>query len=325
MPNYLPGMLEVPWIEGQSECPCGRDDRYYAFGLWTDYCGMSMKDLRKYNSFCGEFCESEEPEKEKIVDVITATVSGTSVTFSPQYPPASDVVLTVYYQYTDKNGNLTKSQISTVMEAGTVNAGVEILLPSLATNFSITDITVSPEEDDTYYYVIERIDKDVTKKDAFRFKFVHTLTDDSELLTEDFVSSMVEAQFYSRNYVELQFSLGEPGDPYSQYEFHTYEDMVPVEGLDEMGDDEAEENIVNNAVDIVFAVDTDISRWKILDELGLSFETPGHNFEKIGVTEYNGEDYNILRYKNPDNLSLAYDPKRAPISRAFVIKFIKNQ
>ena len=40
MPNYLPGMLETPFVDGKSECICGHDDRYYNFGQWSDSCGF---------------------------------------------------------------------------------------------------------------------------------------------------------------------------------------------------------------------------------------------------------------------------------------------
>ena len=45
--SYLDGMLEVPFINGQSEDVCGQDDRFYAFGLWTDFCGLSDEEMKK--------------------------------------------------------------------------------------------------------------------------------------------------------------------------------------------------------------------------------------------------------------------------------------
>lgn len=346
MPNYLPGMLEVPWIEGQSECPCGNDDRYYAFGLWTDYCGMSMKELKKYNSYCGENCEGGgggggckpcpcppcpdppeppvPPTPEKIIDVIKAVVSGSTITFTPHYVPTSDLVLTVKYQYTDINGNLVKTEVTTVLEAGTAGTSIKITIPGGATGLSVLDILVSPDEDENYKYVIEREDKDVTVKDAFRFDFVSHQAEDSELLTPDYVATLIPAYFRSKDYVELEFSLGEP-EVESTREFKTYRDLIDVPGLNNMDDDEAEAAIVANSVDIILAVDTDIRSWKIVDELGLPFETPGYTFEKIGTVIYDEENYNILRYRNPDNLSLATDPEHDPISNTFAIKFYKNQ
>ena len=45
--SYLDEMLEVPIIDGQSEDVCGQDDRYYAFGMWTDFCGLSEKSSHR--------------------------------------------------------------------------------------------------------------------------------------------------------------------------------------------------------------------------------------------------------------------------------------
>ena len=248
MPNYLPEMLEVPWIEGQSECPCGNDDRYYAFGLWTDYCGMSMKELKKYNSFCGENCEG----------------GGGGCQPCP-CPPCPD--------------------------------------------------PPEPPEPPT---------PTPTEDPGFRFTYVSTNDSDSSLLNSDFVASMVEGFFYTRNYIEMEWSLGQPQDSYSPYEFRIYTPSVPIDNLDNMSDAEAERIIRRYGMDIVFAVDTEITSWTILDGLGLPFETPGYEFNEIGQVPYEDRTYKILRYKNPMNLSPVYDSATEEPVRSFVIKFIKN-
>ena len=92
-----------------------------------------------------------------------------------------------------------------------------------------------------------------------------------------------------------------------------------------MDDESAEEAIINKAVDIIFAVDTDIEEWDITDALGLQVNTSTNSFREIGQVIYDGETYRILRYKNQENLSLAYDPKYAGITRSFIINFTKKQ
>lgn len=342
MPNYLPGMLEVPMVEGQSECLCGRDDRYYAFGLWTDYCGMSMKELQKYNAYCGEYCDGgdkptpcppcpvcpdcppcpEPPQPQKIVDVITATVCGTSINFAPQYIPTSDLVLTVEYQYTDANNNLVHTHINTVMAAGTNHAAINIVLPAGATALSVLDITVSPDEDDYYYYVIERRDIDPSVRDAFRFDFVEHSKPDSELLTPEFVATLIAARFRS-NRIEMDFCFGQPDEGTVLHDYSTYRDLVLIPGFNNMDDDEADELIVQYSYDMVFAIDTDISRYQIVDALGYEIQSAEFPLRSLGQVVYNGETYNIVRYANPTALSVAADADR-PVKGVMPITCIKN-
>lgn len=249
MPNYLPGMLEVPWIEGQSECPCGNDDRFYAFGLWTDYCGMSMKELKKYNSFCGEYCDGG------------GHGSGCTPCPCPDCP----------------------------------------------------DCPPCPEPPEP-----------PVQDPQFRFTFVPHNASNQSLLTPEFVDTMIEAYFYTRDYIEMEYSLGQPVDSYSPYEFRIYAERVPVPGLNNMSDADARAATIANSVDIVFAVDSTIDSWTILDSLGLPFETEGYRFDQIGTVPYGDITFRILRYRNPLNLSTVYDPATGTFVRTFVIKFIKN-
>ena len=107
--NRFPPLEEVPIIEGQSEDICGQDDRYYAFGLWTDYCGLSKEEMKKAaianaagSSECcggGGGGQSGDTGSTKTVNVVTITLKqdGNSwvVVATPNKPVDEDVEVSV--------------------------------------------------------------------------------------------------------------------------------------------------------------------------------------------------------------------------------------
>ena len=328
MANYLPGMLEVPIIDGQSEDICGRDDRYYHFGMWTDFCDISINQLKLYNQFPNNPKEDGYPyQPSEGVDIITYTVNGNEIQFTSPVPVESYLTFTIKYDYTDEDGNIQHGVATGKMKKWDTESGIVYIdLPAGITKYDITKVDVSPERDAWYYYRLKRHKPHIDTDKAFRFGLVSTLASDSSLLNADFVDSLVQGDFMSGDTIMMQISIGENVvDSDERVVFKTYKKLEPVDGLNDMDDESAEEAIINKAVDIIFAVDTDIEEWDITDALGLQVNTSTNSFREIGQVIYDGETYRILRYKNQENLSLAYDPKYAGITRSFIINFTKKQ
>lgn len=326
MQNYLPGMLEVPIIDGQSEDICGRDDRYYHFGIWTDFCDIPINQLKLYNQFPNTPDESGYPyQPSEGVDVIIYAVKENKIQFSSPVPVESYLTFTVKYDYTDEHGTIQHKSVQTKLDKWQQKTKVlDIVLPDGITEYDITEVTVSPERDAWYYYRLKRRNIDIDTGDAFRFGLVSTLVPDEELLTPEFVDTLVEGDFMSGDTIAMQITMGDGEVDAKPHTFKTYKKLEPVEGLNDMDDEEAETAMADNSVDIIFAVDTDIEQWDITDALGLQVNTPTNSFVEIGHVIYDGETYRILRYKNHDSLSLAYDPKYAGITRTFIINFTKK-
>ena len=326
MINYLPGMLEVPIIEGQSEDFCNQDDRYYHFGLWTDFCDISINQMKQYNTFPNAPKDDGYPyDPSEGTDIIAYHVSGTSIVFESPEKVESTLTFTINYDYTDKNGNIQHATITTKMPKWGTEAEATIVLPDGITKYDITKVEVSPERDAWYYYVLKRRKPDVDIDKAFRFGLISHLASDVDIMSDEYLEKMVEGDFYTGSTMTMQISIGNTNnvtnDIDRDVEFKTYEELVPVDGLNNLPDSEADEAIINNAVDIIFAVDTDIEKWSIKDEFGNDIETPEHMFEEIGQYIYDGETYRMLRYQNPEVLSLAYDPAYTGITRRFLITF----
>ena len=141
MPNYLPSMLEVPIVEGQSEDICGQDDRFYHFGLWTDYCGISINQMRQYNTFPNDPKDDGYPYKpSEGHNVISYDVTGTTVAFESQFPVTSFVTLTVEYDYTDGEGVVRHESVSTKMQKDSSKAEALVVLPEGIEAYDITNV-----------------------------------------------------------------------------------------------------------------------------------------------------------------------------------------
>lgn len=326
MPNYLPGMLEVPIIDGQSEDICNQDDRYYHFGLWTDFCGISINQMRQYNTFPNVPGDDGYPyPPSEGEDIILYDTTGATIAFEAEKKVESYITFTVKYDYTDTDGIVKHASLDVHMDKWDTTAEAIIGLPYGVTEYDITDVTMKPERDAWYKYVLKKRKPDIDTDKAFRFGLISYLAGDDEILTDEYLEKMVEGDFHSGTSITMQISIGNTNNPEDDIdrdvEFKTYEELVPVDNLNTMDDFDADAAIIENAVDIVFAVDTDIQNWTIKDEFGNDIETYDHRFEDIGTHIYDGETYRLLRYQNPENLSLAYDSSRNGITRRFLITF----
>ena len=322
-------MLEVPMIEGQSEDICGRDDRYYHFGLWTDFCDISINQLKQYNTFPNRPDKDGFPyDPSEGIDLIAYQVKGAHIKFVSPNPVESYLTFKIKYDYTIDGTNIQHKVVTAKMDKWQTESDVDVILPDGVTAYDITEVTVTPERDAWYYYRLKRRNEDVDVDDAFRFGLVSTLANDSQILNTEFVGSLVEGDFHSGSTITMQISIGEGRTNFDDHdrdvEFKTWKKLEPVEGLNDMDDETADSEIIRNAVDIIFAVDTDIEDWDITDDFGCKIETVGHEFIEVGEVIYDGETYRILRYKNPENLSLAYDPRYDGITRNFIITFTKK-
>ena len=273
MPNYLPGMLEVPVIDGQSEDICNNDDRYYHFGLWTDFCDISINQMRQYNTFPNKPGDDGYPYgPSEGTDIITYDVTGTIIAFEAKEKVESYITFTISYDYTDTDGSVKHASVKTEMKKWATGAEVEIKLPYGVAKYDITKVEMTPERDAWYYYELKRRKPDVDIDRAFRFGLISYIAGDDEVLTDEYLAKMVEGDFHSGTSITMQISIGNTSglddDIDRDVEFKTYEELIPIDGLNGMEEIVADRAITESAVDIVFAVDTDIKAWLIKDEFG---------------------------------------------------------
>ena len=139
---------------------CGDDTRYYYNGSYVDLCGMSPEEYMKNWFCCGENNGgggSTDVTKNAIVltQQSTTTESGEPAVMlmvRSTKPTASDVTVTVQYDYIDEETNEIKSEtVAITIPSGADVAKMMLPRPSI----TITSAKPSPEFDDAFEYVTE--------------------------------------------------------------------------------------------------------------------------------------------------------------------------
>lgn len=287
MANNIPypkEMLEVPFIDGQSEDICGNDDRYYAFGLWTDFCGMEDEELRKAGAANARgdnpCCEGEEEPTELEINKISLSISGgNKIVATAEKPVDVDVVLTVTYVVMKSDGTTSEEKIKIRIPENKKAGSVQIHLDDGQIVKISNDIEVNPSESELYEFIAVN-DSDI-KINSILYGTVHYNSMEETgiaALTPEIINEFGEV-----------FMIG------SDIEISKKQDAEVDENY------RGQQSIaINHSYDFIFLIDRDIDKNDLIfkDETDIESDVLDLG-DSIGTVEYDGEIYNAFRLSNP--------------------------
>jgi hypothetical protein len=164
---YLKEMLEVPIIDGQSEDVCNQDDRYYAFGMWTDFCGLSDEEMRKAaianaagsSECCGGGGDTGNTGTSKTENIITITSEKDgekcTLTATAEQEVDVDVTITIPYLILYPDGTTESKQTMIKILNGKKIGRVEIVPESGTVSKIKNNITVEPKTSDSFEFEVD--------------------------------------------------------------------------------------------------------------------------------------------------------------------------
>ena len=318
--SYLDGMLEVPIIDGQSEDVCGQDDRYYAFGLWTDFCGLSEKEMRKAaianaagSSECcgggggGQDTGNTGTSKTENIITITSKTDGNKYTITATAAKAVDVdvTLTIQYVILQEDGTTETKEAEVKIPSGQKTGSVVISPDSGVVSKVKNDITVEPEESDKFEFTVKN-DTDFKNNSILcgTILYLDMEAYGLDILTYDILSEFLETNLTGKS-VEVSTSREAELDP-------NYRGQASISE--------------QHAYDFLFLIDADIdvSKLVVTDLNGIGDGEVVDLGDSIGSVEYDDELYAAYRLSNPVGWSVVVGPGEEPIGYEWKYKIAQN-
>ena len=318
--SYLDGMLEVPFINGQSEDVCGQDDRFYAFGLWTDFCGLSDEELRKAaianaagSSECcgggggGEDTGSTGSSKTENIIVITSEKSGRGykIIATATKTVDTEVTLTIPYVILHDDGTTEESTVEVKIGNGKKDGYVEIVPTSGELAKVKNDITVEPEESDKFEFSVKN-DTDFKTNSILCGTVLYLDMEEYGLdaLSYDVLREFIDSSLTGKS-IEVTTSREAELDP-------NYRGQASIRK--------------NHAYDFLFLIDADLDVDKLVvtDLNGIGEGEIVDLGDSIGSLEYDDELYEVYRLTNIDGWSVVVGPGEEPVGYEWKYKILQN-
>lgn len=309
---YLKEMLEVPFEGGHSQDVCGQDDNFYAFGLWTDFCGLSDEEMRKAaianaagSSDCcggGGGGDTGSTRTENKVVITLDLVDGKYVVNATAQKPV-DIDITIEVPY--------------IVDGGEYSGTLNIYNGSKTGSFTIGETTTRPEigtmtyeesgQSDKYDYVYDDETDAPSGKNVLLYGPVKYLDMENQgvgALTGDVLSSL------QRIDITTDFK-----------EFSAKKDAEYVEEYTENNPDK-EELELEHTYDFVFLLDETIASNEV-DILDISGprENPVSLGNSIGSVERDGITFNVYRLTNLDGWGVIIGPGEDPEGSGYEWKY----
>lgn len=300
--SYLEEMLEVPMTSGYSEDVCGQDDNFYAFGLWTDFCGLTVEEMKKSaianangSSDCcsgggGGGGDTGSTKTENVI-TITSTSYGTGYKITATADENVDTDVTVSMQYVILfDDGITETRNTSIKIKSGSNTGSVTIEPESGNVVKIkNNISVNPNESEKYKYTVKN-DTDLKKNSVLY----------GSVLYVNMERYGIDALSYSvlRNFNEIYLTGGTTN-------ITSERDAEVVDNY------RGQPSIrVQHAYDFVLLIDIDLNVDNIvvtdLNSLGEGDEVDFD--ESIGFIEYDDELYTVYRLSNPTGWSVVVAP-----------------
>lgn len=304
---YLNGMLEVPIIDGQSEDVCNQDDRFYAFGLWTDFCGLSDEEMRKAaianaagSSECcggggGDTGSTGSSKTENIISITNDTSGGAfKINATAQKLVDTDVTITIPYVILYQDGTTEEKTVKLKLKSGDKTGSVSIDPGDGVVSKIKSNMTVEPEESDKFEFTVKN-NTDFKDNSILCGTILYL---DMEEYGLDAISFDVLQEFGEWNLtgksVETSASREAEYDP-------NYRGQRSIS--------------IAHAYDFIFLIDSDldVDSLVVTDLNGIGEGEVVDLGETIGSIEYDDELYAAYRLSNPDGWSVVIGPGEEPI------------
>ena len=229
---------------------CGDNVRYYYNGSYIDLCGMSPEEYMKRWCCCngGDNGGSTESKKNAIVLKQETTVTETGqpaimLTATSSKPTASDVTVSVTYEYIDINTNEVKTGKTNIMIPCGETKG-EVVLEKVS--ITVTSATPSPKSDEFFEYIAEG---NISSVIGCLFHGIYPAIGSDEGITVGLENIVKNVTYISDNTYNITVDV-----PYTYYDGKITDEVVE-----------------NHTMDIVFALDADIKSFSITDPNGVSY------------------------------------------------------
>ena len=317
---YLKGMLEVPFIDGQSEDVCNQDDRFYAFGLWTDFCGLSDEEMKKAaianaagSSECcgsggggGDTGSTGTSKTQNIIKITNTGKDGNyTITATAEKAVDTEVIVTIHYIVLKPDGTTETKDATITIPEGEKSASINITPEQgIATKIK-NDIELEPEESNKFEFVAEN-DTDL-KNNSILYGTVYYL--DMEQYGLDAISFSVISEFGEINLTSGSVEISSTRDA---------EVVDNYRGQASIRDE--------HAYDFIFLIDADLNAE---DLIITDLQTLGDGEvidlgDSIGSVEYDGELYTAYRLTNHMGWSVVVSPSEEPIGYEWKYKIAQK-
>lgn len=294
---YLKEMLEVPIEGGRSQDVCGQDDNFYAFGLWTDFCGLSDEEMRKAaianaagsSDCCGGggggdtgkttdntlFMVSEIKDGKYYVYVTAEIPVDTDVTVSFDY--------IVLYE-----GGLTSAITEEIVLTQGSDSNYTELTPGDGTIVGIENLNVTPQKTDKYSYDVV----DNTDFEAFEMLYCPVRIIDLESRGIEAIEDVLDSAkklFITDSWTDFSYNK----DP--EFEPNYY------------GDDEEVE--LEHTYVFVFLIDNELDANNVEVYERSLMDIRVDLGQSLGMTEYKGTKYRAYKTSKPEPQCVVYGPE----------------
>lgn len=264
---------------------CGDDTRYYYNGSYVDLCGMSPEDYMKNWSCCnGGDNEGDSDNRTNavvlsqtpIIDSETGKEAIEIVAMATK-PVASELTVTVTVEFIDEASNeIVSENVDIIIPVGEKRGRLLFKRPSV----TITNASTTPESDDSFDYVTEG---NISSVIGCLFYGVYPESGSNEGITVGLENIIKEVSYLKDNVYDATVNV-----PY-----------VKVDGKI------TDTVIKENTVDMVFALDADITDFTVTDPNGISYmEFLSDKIKTISVQAPDEKGnivtafYNVYRLKN---------------------------
>jgi hypothetical protein len=297
--TYLKEMLEVPMVDGHSEDVCGQDDNFYAFGFWTDFCGLSDEELKKAaianaagSSECcgggGGGGDSSAVTDNTVTLTLEKVDDGFELKASAKYSTDTDVTITapIIIHYPD--GTTGSSEVTLDLPSGSKTGKTIIEVETGSGIKVLDDITVEPEESEKYRFIIDN----QTDVEINSIIYGTVLFNDMEeygidCLTESLVNSFGEVMLTKKE-TDISSTRDAEVDP-------AYRGQSSIAR--------------NHAYDFLFLLDSDVFPEDLIIQDMTTLDSAVIDLgESLGIIGHAGENYSVYRLSNPDGWSVVVAP-----------------
>lgn len=248
--------------------------RYKWNGALLDLNNIDPNDTRLYNYTYNY----EDQKREDNYISLGSLTSNNTVVLTAEKPVDSYLMAIVKYQYTNKYGNLDTNTITVEFEIGSTSTETESLFDE-GSDFKVVNVFFTPEKDNKYHYKVG--ETYVVDYSSLYYGVIRSA--DINIISAD----LVTASTYNFEIIQnmkpglnpLVFGLS----------------IDPIEGLNEMEDDEIDALKAELSQAFVVVYDTDFKNIVMTDALGMEDNT----WEKLPSTFKIGEnEYNVFIHRD---------------------------
>ena len=264
---------------------CYYDKRYYNFGSYLNLCGSTPQELMPKCCCCNDSGGTELIDNYISVDLANKDDKWELIVASDS-PLASDILITVTYNYTIDDVTSSKDEIFS-LKSSSSSTILNLNIPNNTSEVTITNIKLTPSSDDVFNYII-------IEKSNYKLYYGVSPIKETNNITSTEIEAMDSLSVNDGSENDLSFIIP----------------AIGIEGIDDIEDEnEVNEILRDNAYDLVIAYDSKIKDYEIIDLFG-------NNDDKFTVLKnitINNIDYTIIVRSDPDTQRNVYDTNTGPI------------